>query len=214
MRTDSFTVIIAQIYRDCKDFKNIFWLLTKYECGSIIIVSLLTIESEEALMQNKPLAEEFVDGIAKRRQNENYNAMMRIADAAKLYGDRMRRLTEGEIPSGYRLLLFHLARAKEGITQLELAETAHLKPPTVSVALRKMEDDGLVIRKQDKKDLRRTFVFLSEKGKRLNELVRNAHIEGDEIALSGLTDDEIRVLSDLLNKVIDNLIDDRKNGGN
>ncbi len=158
-------------------------------------------------MKPKPLPEEFFESLPKRRLDSNYNAMMRIHDAAKLYHDRMRRLSDQDgLPSSYRMLIFHLARMKPGVTQLELVKATHLKPPTVSVTLGKMERDGLVIRRDNEEDLRQTFVYLTDKGKAIDDCVRAIHREGDKLALKDLTDDEIETLSSLLNKVIDNLL--------
>ena len=158
-------------------------------------------------MKHKPLPEEFFESLPKRRLDSNYNAMMRIHDAAKLYRDRMRRLSDHDgLPSSYRMLIFHLARMKPGVTQLELVKATHLKPPTVSVTLGKMERDGLVTRCDNEEDLRQTFVYLTDKGKAIDDRVRAIHAEGDKLALKDLTPNEIETLSSLLNKVIDNLL--------
>lgn len=161
-------------------------------------------------MQNKPLPQDFIDTLHKKRHDSRYNAMMRIHDAAKLYHDRMRCHSEHDgLPDSYRMLIFHLARMKPGVTQLELVKAAHLKPPTVSVTLQKMEHDGLVLRRDNENDLRETLVYLTDKGKAIDEKIRVIHKEGDAAALAGLSDDEIVTLQDLLNKVIDNLLADR-----
>ena len=158
-------------------------------------------------MHHQPLPKEFFDALPKRRLDSNYNAMMRIHDAAKLYRDRMRRLSDQDgLPSSYRMLIFHLARMKPGVTQLDLVKATHLKPPTVSVTLQKMERDGLVLRKTNESDMRQTLVYLTDEGKAIDERIHAMHDEGDRIALDGLTEDEIQTLSVLLNKVIDNLL--------
>lgn len=161
-------------------------------------------------MRKAPLPPEFIEAIPVRRLDSNYNAMMRIHDAAKLYQDRMRRLSEQDgLPSGYRMLIFHLAHMQPGVTQLELVKATHLKPPTVSVTLQKMERDGIVSRVTNENDLRETFVYLTDKGKAIDEKIRVMHKEGDKVALGSLSNEEIETLSGLLNKVIDNLLADR-----
>ena len=44
---------------------------------------------------------------------------------------------------GARLVLSALAR-NDGASQREIVEVTHLRPPTVSVILRKMQDEGIV----------------------------------------------------------------------
>lgn len=161
-------------------------------------------------MSQKPLPQEFIDAIPKRRLDSNYNAMMRIHDAAKLYHDRMRRCSEQDgLPSSYRMLIFHLARMSPGVTQLELVRATHLKAPTVSVTLAKMERDGLITRCANQNDLREILVYLTDEGKAIDERIKVIHREGDRIALDGLSDEEIDTLSGLLNRVIDNLLEER-----
>jgi len=160
-------------------------------------------------MQPKPLSPEFLEALPKKRQDKNYNAMMRIHDAAKIYHDRLRRHSEHEgLPSSYRMLIYHLARMHPGVTQLELVKATHLKPPTISVTLQKMERDGLVTRRDNEDDLRQTLVFLTEKGIAIDERIHRLHEEGDAIALSGLSEEEVDMLSALLNRVIDNLLEE------
>ena len=160
-------------------------------------------------MQPKPLSPEFIEALPKKRQDKNYNAMMRIHDAAKLYHDRLRRHSDNEgLPSSYRMLIYHLARMEPGVTQLDLVKATHLKPPTISVTLQKMERDGLVTRRDNENDLRQTLVFLTEKGRTIDDRIKHLHREGDGIALSGLSEDEVDTLSGLLNRVIDNLLED------
>ena len=133
---------------------------------------------------------------------------MRIHDAAKLYHERMRRKSEQDgLPSSYRMLIFHLTKMKPGVTQLDLVKATHLKPPTVSVTLRKMEQDGIVERKNNENDLRETLVYLTDQGKAIDERIRVIHEEGDTAALKGLSEEEISTLSNLLNRVIDNLME-------
>ena len=146
-------------------------------------------------MPCKPLPQEFIDALPQRRLDKQYNAMMRIHDAAKLYGDRMRSKSEHDgLPSSYRMLIFHLAPMKPGVNQLDLVKATHLKPPTVSVTLQRMERDGLVTRKSNEDDLRQTLVYLTERGKAINDRIHLIHKEGDALALTGFSDAEIETL--------------------
>lgn len=161
-------------------------------------------------MTKFPVTQEFIDSILEKRNDPEYNAMMRINDISKLHRDIVRRNSDDDgLPSSYRLLLFHLSQLDPGVTQLTLVKAAHLKPPTVSVTLQKMEADGLVIRKSNEHDLRQTLVYLSDKGRAINEKIHASFVNGDAIAIAGLTEDEKRTLCKLLDKVVDNLVNAR-----
>ena len=161
-------------------------------------------------MTKFPVTQEFIDSILEKRNDPEYNAMMRINDISKLHRDIVRRNSDDDgLPSSYRLLLFHLSQLDPGVTQLTLVKAAHLKPPTVSVTLQKMEADGLVIRKSNEHDLRQTLVYLSDKGRAINEKIHASFVNGEAIAIAGLTEDEKRTLCKLLDKVVDNLVNAR-----
>ena len=160
-------------------------------------------------MKNQ-LQPDFIEALKKRRTENTYNVMMRIGDISKLHRDYVRRESEQDgLPSSYRLLLFHLSHMEPGVTQLQLVKAARLKPPTVSVTLQKMEADGLVIRKSNEKDLRQTLVYMSDKGKAIDDRIRESFEKCVDVALKDFTPEETEQLCSLLDKVIDNLIDDR-----
>ena len=127
---------------------------------------------------------------------------------SKLFRNRMREQAEDQrVQGSYREILFHLAR-EDGKTQLELARLTHLKPPTVSVALGKLEDEGYVVRVADQKDQRCTRVYLTDKGKAIDEKAHEVIEELDLCAVKGMTEEELRQLTVLLFRMRENLADD------
>lgn len=110
---------------------------------------------------------------------------------------------------GAHLVMSNLA-AHDGINQLELVRATHLRPPTVSVILRRMEEDGLVIRQTDPEDRRAVRVYLTEKGKALDKKNIARIKELDRVALSGLSEAELSVLMSILPKIRDNLLPDKR----
>lgn len=140
--------------------------------------------------------------------------MMLINEINRLMGDKIRSSGE-EHPVGQksgRLLLIELAK-KDGRTQLDLVHATHLKAPTISVALQKLEKDGYVSRRPDEYDLRATRVFLTEKGRALDNKLRKRIHEEESEAMKNLTDSESETLMRLLNKIKNNLIDDSEKDG-
>jgi len=98
----------------------------------------------------------------------------------------------------------------EGSTQLELARMSHLKPPTVCIAMQKMEDLGYVIRKTDEKDMRQVRIYLTEKGKERNRRIGQSMHDTIELARQGMTDEEWETLTALMKRVCENLRDEKK----
>lgn len=104
------------------------------------------------------------------------------------------------LAQSYRAIMFYLAKG-DGVTQLELSRMTGLKPPTISVSLQKMENDGLVCRTDDKDDLRKTIVTLSDKGRAVVQQVTATLMDCDKAICESLTQDEITQLKALLTKV-------------
>ena len=132
---------------------------------------------------------------------------MLVNEIARLFHGRMRGFDLDGVMSqdSARLIMRELARL-EGQSQLDLVNKTHLKPPTVSVTLRRMEAEGLVERKTDEKDLRVTRVYLSQKG-------RNHHAEAlerlhsiDTALMQGFDEAETEQLLHFLERMRDNIL--------
>lgn len=139
-----------------------------------------------------------------RRLLENPDAKlsMYINDISRMFLNRVRRSAEQSgIPAGYHWVLSELGR-NDGISQLGLARLTRLSAPTVSVAITKMENDGLVRREPDPQDMRQMKVFLTEKGRESMLKVRKAFREADSLLAAGLTEEELGVLMPLLRKLL------------
>ncbi len=150
----------------------------------------------------------------ERFPDHKKNPMNLINEIHRLMGDKI-RANGGEHPvtqkSG-RLLLMELS-LKDGRTQLDLVHATHLKAPTISVALQKLEKEGFVSRRPDEYDLRATRVFLTEKGRELDNKIRKRIQEEDNAALKDLTASESETLMRLLMKIKNNLIDESEKDG-
>ena len=124
------------------------------------------------------------------------------------------RILEGEeknslFQKSSRLLMIELGR-RDGVTQLDLVKSTHMKAPTISVTLQKLEKDGYVERKHDDYDLRAVRVYLTEKGKSYNRFIFKKVIFEEENALNCLSDSESKQLMRLLLKVKEHLIDENE----
>ncbi len=142
------------------------------------------------------------------KQQREANPSMLIQEISKLFQDRMSKSSETlGFKNGYRQILRHLAR-KDGVTQIDLVRTTHLKAPTISVTLKKMEEEGLVRREVDKIDQRQTHVYLTEKGYETERAFFGKILETETIMFEAFTPEETELLRTLLKKVRNNLLND------
>ena len=139
--------------------------------------------------------------------------MLMMHEITRLMGDKIREKGDDNPISqkSGRLIMMELAK-RDGRTQLDLVNTTHLKAPTISVALQKLEHDGFVLRRPDEYDLRATRVFLTDKGRELDNKIRKRVYEEEALAMENLTESECETLVKLLGKIKQNLIKDKEEG--
>lgn len=139
--------------------------------------------------------------------------MLMMHEITRLMGDKIREKGDDNPISqkSGRLIMMELAK-RDGRTQLDLVNATHLKAPTISVALQKLEHDGFVLRRPDEYDLRATRVFLTDKGRELDNKISKRVCEEEALAMENLTESECETLVKLLGKIKQNLIKDKEEG--
>ncbi len=85
----------------------------------------------------------------------------------KQYFDR--RMSDIGIHSSQHRILMYLSQNKDGISQKEIAEHFNISPAAVAVSLKKLENEGYILRETQKADNRINNVFLTSKA---NEVVK------------------------------------------
>ncbi len=131
-----------------------------------------------------------------------------VNEISRLFSEWMRRTRVDPLQAQHscRMLLRSLGHM-EGCTQLDLVKETHLKPPTVSVTLKKLEENGYVERRADEHDLRAIRVTLTDKGRALNESSIARCKKADSIFMQGITEEEVDVLLRALTKMRNNMIE-------
>ena len=142
------------------------------------------------------------------RKELSDNPVKLCNEIARLFRGKMRERDSGDgvmSQPGAHLVLSVLA-IHDGIPQRELVQQTHLRPPTVSVIVQKMEAEGLVERRSDPEDLRAMRVYLTDAGRALDreniERVRKL----DSLAMRDLSPEERETLMRLLPKIRNNLL--------
>ncbi|MEN1080456.1 MarR family transcriptional regulator, partial [Listeria monocytogenes] len=95
----------------------------------------------------------------------------------------------------------------QGIIQEKLVDILKIDRTTASRAIKKLEKNGLIIKKQDKNNKKNKLLFPTEKGQQLYPLIIRENEYSNAVALKGFTEAEINMLADALKKVKENIAD-------
>ena len=92
---------------------------------------------------------------------------------------------------------------KEGTPSTQLGPKMGMEPTSLSRTLKTMEDQGLIVREQDKFDKRVVIVSLTEKGVAQRRIARDEVINHNEKLFKAIPKEEIDVFFKVLNKIND-----------
>lgn len=139
-------------------------------------------------------------------EEERLARLIRLAARGFNRSLSLRLATEG-VTFGQWIFLRILWR-EDGLSQRALSERAHLTEPTTHTALSRMEELGLIVRRNTGGNRRRLHAFLTERGWRLRDVLEPLAVEANDTAVAGLSAEEQRVLRRSLTVMIANLEQD------
>ena len=128
-----------------------------------------------------------------------------LASLSKNYGEKLKNELERD---GLKILYCRLLAAlaeEDGGTQLSLVERTGIKAPTVSIMLRQMEKLGLVLRKVDDYDLRKTHVNLTEKGREADKAAKDRIVQMQKNTFGNISEEDLKIFCSVLNTISGNL---------
>jgi DNA-binding MarR family transcriptional regulator len=121
--------------------------------------------------------------------------------AARLQCKNMMTAMAGRRGHPGQAMCLRLLSVGDGLTQRDMARVLHVSPPTVSKMLSTMEKAGLVERKPDEADQRRTRVYLTPAGHERSDQMGEAVGEYVNATFATLSERERRDLARLLEKL-------------
>ncbi|TYP71913.1 MarR family winged helix-turn-helix transcriptional regulator [Paenibacillus methanolicus] len=124
--------------------------------------------------------------------------------SAKMRRDYSESLRELNLYVGQDNLLYRLWLG-DGITQMQLSEHLNCEPPTITNMVKSLEHNGFIYRKRDEKDARVMRIFLTDKGKELQEPVDSIWKKHQEKLLKSISTDERLLLRRLMKQMESNL---------
>ena len=109
----------------------------------------------------------------------------------------------GLYPAQHRTLM-HLAK-NPGISQTELAKSLEVTTATVTVTLKKLEEDGYVIKRVDRADNRFHQIEITEKGRQIVEESESVFSHVNQVMLQNFSEQEKEQLLQFFDRLCDNL---------
>lgn len=125
--------------------------------------------------------------------------------AARLFVQMMDRTIRPHGVAVAYMPVFFLLHDGQDMTQAELARRMAIEQPTMAATLSRMERDGMIVRRRDPEDGRKTLISLTPEAKGKMEIVVSAVTAVNGVALEGLTESEQQTYLSLLGKIIANL---------
>lgn len=150
----------------------------------------------------------FDDNFRKELCKKDKTLMMVVGDVHRLFGHLIYDLiTKKGIPNTVNCILFHLVR-NESLTQVEIVNKTHLRASTISVALQKMESDGLIKRVSNDSDQRYLKVSITEDGYKLYSEMDKAIHEMDISLTSDIDKEELEIAKKVLKKISSKMLEE------
>ncbi len=140
--------------------------------------------------------------MANKDSIQLFSALHRLGRQMHRCSHRMEH-SHGHYRELSRLLL--LIAGKDGVIQRDLADEMDVRPSSMTEMLVKMEQLGLIIRKQDEKDQRVMHIYLTETGESAAEESQSDTEKLTTNLFLGLSDDEIKQMLYLTEKLCEHL---------
>ncbi|WP_129728282.1 MULTISPECIES: MarR family winged helix-turn-helix transcriptional regulator [Bacillaceae] len=111
---------------------------------------------------------------------------------------------EFELTKGQYLYLVRICE-NPGIIQEKLAEMIKVDRTTAARAIKKLEMNGFIEKKEDKHNKKNKKLFPTEKGKNVYPFIKREHDYSDIVALEGFSETEVETIFNLLQRVRKNV---------
>ncbi len=98
-----------------------------------------------------------------------------------------------------------LLKHNPGLTVGQLADALDITAATASVSIKRMEKAGFVEKRADDNDARIIRLYLTQKGDSTPDRIKERLDHQEQFITKGFTEQEVNLLSDLLDRAIQNL---------
>lgn len=99
--------------------------------------------------------------------------------------------------------ILHALDMCDGMSQKELAARLEIRPQSLTEALLRLEQEGLISRTRSERDKREQFVSITPAGRERAQRVYEVRRQAMDLLFSGLEDEEKEQLNALLEKIVE-----------
>ena len=118
---------------------------------------------------------------------------------------KLSELVQRPTPTQMQILGYIIDNKNREVYQRDLEEKLNLRRATISDVLHRMEKNGLITRKVDSNDTRSKKILLTEKSKEFFLAATNRMRDLEIVAIKNISDDELEVFGNVINKMIENM---------
>lgn len=138
-------------------------------------------------------------------QKQNLTILSLINWLGKVFEEEISKRIDNKLISqkAVRYILLTLS-VNDGVSQNDIVRSTFLKGSTISLAINKMEKDGIVVRVPDTYDQRQVRVYLTESGEQLKLKIDEIMADINKVALENISDKEEKIAFDVVYKMINN----------
>lgn len=129
-----------------------------------------------------------------------------MANQALLHKKLLTGLKDTELSLGQPKVLEYL-KEHNGFSQKDIARGCHIEAGSLTSVLGRMEEKGMIERKMLNGNRRSLYVFLTEKGERLQQVVEKEFAFLEEKAFEGISEGEKENFMDVFSRIYDNLME-------
>lgn len=128
-----------------------------------------------------------------------------IRDASRAFQKALQiRLATQGVPFGQWTFL-RILWESDGLTQKELSERANVMEPTTFSAMKAMEKQGYIVRRQLPTNKKNMYVYLSDEGRALKNLLVPMAEDTNRVSVENIGADELKTTRKVLLAMIENL---------
>ncbi|WP_432409297.1 MarR family winged helix-turn-helix transcriptional regulator [Wukongibacter sp. M2B1] len=150
--------------------------------------------------------------VNKAKKNKSYiKAISAVYRYSQTYiGENVKRFNIGK---GQWSFLTQLLFNEDGLTQEELSEKLHIDKANTARAVKKLENEGYVYWEVDPKDARKKRIYVTNKSLEFEEEFHQVFKGLNKILSKGFTEEEKDAARNLLFRMLDNIVEYRREQG-